>query len=67
MNTTRRVFLKSGALALASLGFTPGLGPRFLRDVAYAAEPNRSTKGTGDKKVLVCIFMRGAVDGLSMV
>lgn len=63
MNTTRRVFLKSGALALASLGAVPGFGPRFLQDVAFAAEPNRA----GRKKVLVCIFLRGAVDGLSMI
>jgi uncharacterized protein (DUF1501 family) len=67
MNTSRRVFLKSGALALASLGFTPGFGPRFLRDVAFAAEPNRAARGAGGKKVLICVFLRGAVDGLSMV
>jgi len=64
---SRRIFLKSGALALASLGFAPTFGPSFLRDVAFAAEPNRKTGATGGKKVLICIFLRGAVDGLSVV
>jgi uncharacterized protein (DUF1501 family) len=63
---SRRVFLKSGALALASLGFAPGFGPHFLRDVAFAAEPDRPARAAR-KKVLICLFMRGAVDGLSMV
>jgi uncharacterized protein (DUF1501 family) len=67
MNTSRRIFLKSGALALASLGFAPALGPRFLRDVAFAAEPNRASRGAGGRKVLICVFLRGAVDGLSVV
>ncbi|HEX9997030.1 MAG TPA: DUF1501 domain-containing protein [Abditibacterium sp.] len=64
---SRRIFLKSGALALASLGFAPGLGPRFLQDVALAAESNRLKSGVGGKKILICVFLRGAVDGLSMV
>ena len=64
---SRRIFLKSGALALASLGFSPTLGPRFLRDVAFAAEPNRSPGASGGKKVLICVFLRGAVDGLSLL
>ncbi len=61
---SRRIFLKSGALALASLGFAPAFGPRFLRDVAFAAESNRPSRG---RKVLICVFLRGAVDGLSVV
>ncbi|PQV65514.1 putative conserved protein, DUF1501 family [Abditibacterium utsteinense] len=64
---SRRIFLKSGALALASLGLAPTLGPHFLRDVAFAAEPNRRQAATGGKKVLICVFLRGAVDGLSVV
>lgn len=56
----RRVFVKSGALALVSLG----LDPIFLTRAAYAV--NR-TGGPGQKKTLVCIFQRGAVDGLNMV
>ena len=67
MNTSRRIFLKSGALALASLGFAPTLGPRFLREVAFAAETNRLKSGAGGKKILICVFLRGAVDGLSLV
>ncbi len=63
---SRRIFLKSGALALASLGLAPTFGPDFLREVAFAAEPNRLKTGTGGKRVLICIFLRGAVDGLSV-
>ncbi len=53
---TRRSFMKGGALAL--LGF--GSIPRFLVRTAYAEERVRP-------KVLIAIFQRGAVDGLSMV
>ena len=67
MNTSRRVFLKSGALALASIGFMPGLGPDFLRGTAFAADATRNARRASGKKVLVCIFLRGAVDGLSVV
>lgn len=50
----RRLFLKSSGLALVGLGCAPG----FLR---------RALASTGSgKKVLVSIFQRGAVDGLSM-
>jgi uncharacterized protein (DUF1501 family) len=56
----RRVFVKTGALALVSLG----LDPIFLTRAAYAV--NRSP-GAGGKKTLVCIFQRGAVDGLNMI
>ena len=67
MKSTRRLFLKSGALALASVGVAPALGPSFLRSVVFADEPTRGAGGTFGKKILVCIFMRGAVDGLSML
>ena len=67
MNTSRRVFLKSGALALASVGLMPGLGPNFLRGTAFAADSQRNTRKAGGKKVLVCLFLRGAVDGLSVI
>ena len=67
MNTSRRVFLKSGALALASIGLMPGIGPNFLRGTAFAADDQRNTRKAGGKKVMVCIFLRGAVDGLSVV
>jgi uncharacterized protein (DUF1501 family) len=57
---TRRVFVRAGALSLASLG----LDPLFLARSAYARRvPGRRT----GEKVLVCVFQRGAADGLSMV
>jgi uncharacterized protein (DUF1501 family) len=51
----RRVFLKSGACALIATA----AAPRFLVRAAGAAE--------GRRKILVAVFQRGAVDGLSMV
>lgn len=53
--TSRRLFLKSGALALVSLGFAPS----FLARSVEAARARR--------KLLIAIFQRGAVDGLNMV
>ena len=55
----RRVFLKSGALALVTLG----LNPSFLRRTAFGAELTRGRRG----KVLVCLFQRGAADALNVV
>lgn len=52
---TRRTFVKAGACALVGLGSVP----RFLVRAAHAAP--------GARKVLVAVFQRGAVDGLSMV
>jgi uncharacterized protein (DUF1501 family) len=64
MNQNRRYFLKSGGLALASVGLV-GSAPSFLRRVVEAqgltAAPN------GRRKTLISIFQRGAVDGLNMV
>src|SRR6202047_5032448 len=54
---TRRSFVKGGALALVALG----AAPRFLVRTALAQER------AGRPKVLIAIFQRGAVDGLSMV
>ena len=54
---TRRSFVKGGALALVALGSAP----RFLVRTALAQER------AGRPKVLIAIFQRGAVDGLSMV
>ncbi len=51
----RRLFVKAGAGCLLALAGPP----RFLLRAAAAAEPRR--------RVLVAIFQRGAVDGLSMV
>lgn len=52
---SRRVFIKSGAMAMLTLGFAPS----FLGRAAAAP--------TGRKKLLIAIFQRGAVDGLNMV
>src|SRR5579862_1716280 len=54
---SRRVFLKSGAFALVSLGFAPS----FLTRTALAAGATRRSKQ------LIAIFQRGAVDGLNVV
>lgn len=60
---SRRVFLKSGGLALVSLGLGSG-NPLFLeRAAAAAAEPGPF----GRRKVLVSIFQRGAMDALAAV
>src|SRR5437879_6840587 len=61
MTITRRVFVKSGSLALFSLG----LDPLFLARAAYAA--SHSPIRRSDHPTLVCLFQRGAVDGLNMV
>ncbi len=55
----RRVFMKSGALALVTLG----LSPRFLRRVAFGMELPSAGRG----KVLICLFQRGAADALNVV
>ena len=60
MTISRRVFVKSGGLALFSLG----LDPLFLARAAFAARP---PAGSPDRRVLVCLFQRGAVDGLNMI
>ena len=60
MAISRRVFVKSGGLALVSLG----LDPLFLARAAYASTRDG---GSGERPILVCIFQRGAVDGLSVV
>ena len=52
---TRRTFVKAGACALVALAAPP----RFLFRAAQAAQ--------GRRRVLVTVFQRGAVDGLSMV
>lgn len=61
---TRRFFLKQGALAFAAVGTSGLLGPGFLRSSALAAG---TSSPRGGRRVLVCIFQRGAADGLSML
>lgn len=58
--TSRRAFLKSSGVALFSLGFTAI--PEFVAKAALATY-NQTTR----KKVLVCVFQRGAMDGLMAV
>ncbi len=67
MKITRRLFLKDAGIAVASVGLAPALGPIFLRQAAFADEPQRLGRMAGGAKTLICIFQRGAVDGLSMV
>ena len=57
----RRFFLKSGSIALASVGMSLS-APAFLERVVLG------NALTGEKrKTLIAIFQRGAVDGLNMV
>ncbi len=61
----RRVFMRSGAMSLVTMGLTP----TFLRRSAYAAElmKGAGTLGSARGKVLICLFQRGAADGLNIV
>ena len=55
----RRVFLRSGAFALVTLG----LSPSFLRRTAFAGQLRLGARG----KILIVLFQRGAADALNMV
>ncbi len=55
----RRSFMKSGALALVTLG----LSPSFLRRTAFGMQVTALEKG----KILICLFQRGAADALNML
>ena len=57
----RRFFIKSGSIALASVGMSFS-APAFLQRALLANERNG-----GKRKTLVAIFQRGAVDGLNMI
>src|SRR5437773_555480 len=63
MAISRRVFVKSGGLALFSIG----LDPLFLARAAFAAYRPSSPTAADRRPVLVCLFQRGAVDGLNMI
>ncbi len=56
--TSRRIFLKSSAMAMFGIGSTP----LWLSRALYAADAPSPRK-----KILVAIFQRGAVDGLNVV
>jgi len=60
---SRRGFLKSGGVALMGVGLMSGI-PGFL---AEAVAGNQLIKPYGKRKVMVCIFQRGAMDGLMAV
>lgn len=60
--TSRRAFIKSGGLALFGIGF--GGVPAFVAKAAAAKKMSRLYK---KNKILVCIFQRGAMDGLMAV
>lgn len=55
----RRVFMKSGALALVTMGLSPAL----LRRAVYGMTLPQAARG----KVLICLFQRGAADALNVV
>jgi uncharacterized protein (DUF1501 family) len=61
----RRVFMKSGAMALVTMG----LSPSFLRRTAFGAEllSGAASRGAARGKTLICLFQRGAADALSVV
>src|SRR5688572_24903365 len=61
----RRVFMKSGALALVTMG----LSPSFLRRTAFAQQlkAGAGLLGNARGKMLICLFQRGAADALNVV
>jgi uncharacterized protein (DUF1501 family) len=59
---SRRVFVRGGMLGLVSYG----LDPLFLDRAVYALRSASRARSPG-RRVLVCLFQRGAVDGLSMI
>src|SRR5271154_4614689 len=60
---TRRGFLKGGGLALLGVGLMGGI-PAFM---AKAAASDKLFRPYKRRRVLVCIFQRGAMDGLMAV
>src|SRR4029079_9611458 len=62
---SRRVFMKSGALALATIG----LNPSFLRRTVFAQDlmKGAALNGNARGKVLIVLFQRGAADALNVV
>jgi uncharacterized protein (DUF1501 family) len=61
----RRIFMKSGALAMVTMG----LSPSFLRRTTFGAEllDGAALKGGARGKTLICLFQRGAADALNVV
>jgi len=65
MNPSRRIFLRNGIITLAAVGGGAMVEPRFLASAARAAGES-ANGGKPRCKVLVCVFQRGAADGLAM-
>src|SRR6266496_2766163 len=63
MSISRRVLIKSGGIALVSLG----LDPLFLARAAFASYRPLPPITGQSRRILVCLFQRGAVDGLNMI
>ena len=63
MVVSRRGFLKKGGIALFGVGLMGGI-PAFMAEAAASDKVVRPYKR---KRVLVCIFQRGAMDGLMAV
>ena len=63
MSISRRIFVKSGGLALVSFG----LDPLFLARAAFASSRPLPPSRALSRPILVCLFQRGAVDGLNMI
>src|SRR5438132_11623678 len=61
----RRVVMKSGAMALVTMG----LSSSFLKRTAYGADlvNGAALKGLARGKTLICLFQRGAADALNVV
>jgi uncharacterized protein (DUF1501 family) len=62
MTTSRRGFIKAGGLALFGIGL--GGIPGFLTDAIAGISPPALFKR---RKIMICIFQRGAMDGLMAV
>ena len=60
----RRFFIKSGSIALASVGGSLA-APSFLQRALFAQ--TRDRVNSGRRKTVIAIFQRGAVDGLNMI
>ena len=63
MTISRRVFVKSGGIAL----FSVGLDPLFLARAALGLDRLPPPATALHRPILVCLFQRGAVDGLNMI
>ena len=62
MAFTRRYFLKSSGIALASFAAAPSF---LVRTALAQTKLNAAT--SADRPVVIAIFQRGAADGISMV